>query len=212
MAITGTQIVQFVRPELIDPAGARWSDSDLMRYINSASVEIVGIVPSANSKRVNVTLTAGAVQTIPDDGAFFLNLPANVGGRAIRKVSLPDMDAGHPNWRNEQPLESGVRQFMFDENTPTQFLVYPPAGGTEQVELVYAVTPAPITALTQTLPLPDKYLNAYINYVLFRAYARDSDFAANQEQATWYFQQFAQGLGVRLESRQKSTPNQRPTA
>lgn len=212
MPITGTSIVSHARDTLFDPAGQRWTDQDMIRYLNAASVEITGIVPTAYSVRENVTLVPGAEQDIPVGGFMFLNMTHNVGGRAVRRVSLPDMDAGHPGWRQATPTETGVRQFMFDDDTPRKFFVYPPAAGSEEVGIVYAATPPAITALADTLPLPEAYQNAYINYVIYRAYARDADYAANQELATWYFQQFAQGLGVRFESRQQESPNRRSTA
>lgn len=205
MALTGTQIATEARDALFDTDKIRWQDADILRYINDASRAIVDIVPSAYTRRSEVTLDTGEIQQVPNDGLVLLRVARNVAGRAIRRVDLDDMNAGHPNWVTEAP-SAQIRQYMFDPDTPTQYLVYPPSDGSSQVEITYAVVPGDITSLNDTLPLRDTYKLAYVSYTLFRAYARDSDYAANRDLSSWYFQQFAQGLGIKFEARVSEMP------
>lgn len=210
MAITGTQVATDVRDALFDTDKIRWQDPDILRYINDASRAIVDVVPSAHTARAQVSLVSGEIQVIPDDGVVLLSVSRNVGDRAVRRVDLDDMNAGHPNWVVETPQKL-IRQYMFDPDTPTQYLVYPPSDGTSELELTYAVLPAQIADLGDDLPLRDTYKLAYVNYVLYRAYARDADYAANRDLSTWYFQQFAQGLGVKYEARIQEMPTSEGT-
>src|SRR5690554_893335 len=200
MAITGQDIITRVRDATLDntEGGIRWVDDELLRYINDASQAIVLIKPSAHPTNTTMQLAPGTTQEAPADAIFILDIVRNVGGKAIRFVERGVLDAGHPDWHEMDP-QAQIRHYMMEEHDPTHFYVYPPSDGTGEVQIVYSSEPPHIQALGDTLPLPATYINAYVDYVLYRAYSKDADFAANRELATWYYRSFAEGLGMRMQ-------------
>lgn len=209
MPITVQDVVTRVRDTTLDntDGGIRWVDAELIRYCNDASQAIVQMKPSAHPTNTTMTLAAGTLQKAPDDAIFVLDVVRNVGGKAIRYVDRGVLDAGHPDWHTVAP-EVEIRHYMMEMHDPTRFYVYPPADGTGDIELVYSSEPEQIDALTDTLPLASTYINAYVDYVLYRAYSKDADFAANRELATWYYQAFSEGLGVRAQN-ERTAPTPR---
>lgn len=204
MAITPREVQARTQDITIDD-GTRWSVDEFMRFVNDASQAIVMMKPSAYVLRESRTLTAGVVQQAPAGALQVIDVPRNVGGRAIRRVDRDTLDAGHPDWVTMTPSAT-TRQVMFDPRDPLRFSVYPPSDGTGSLEVVYSAEPPEVTGLDEALPLPRTYLAAYTDYALYRMYSKDADYAANRDLATWYFQSFAQSLGVRIQTQTKYAP------
>jgi hypothetical protein len=98
---------------------------------------------------------------------------------------------------------------MFDPRDPKTFYVYPPAGAGASVDLVYAAYPTDIvepadgalyTAVSGNTSLPDIYGNALGDYVLYRAYTKDSEYAGNAQRAVNHYTAFANSLGIELKA------------
>ncbi|MDO8312640.1 MAG: hypothetical protein Q7T25_11940, partial [Sideroxyarcus sp.] len=51
------------------------------------------------------------------------------------------------------------------------------------------------------------YGNGILDYVLYRAYSKDADYAANAQRAVGYYQVFAAALGIKDAADIKSSPN-----
>lgn len=200
MPITAQDIVTRVRDATLDntTGGIRWVDDELIRYINDASQAIVQAKPSSHPTNSEMQLKTGTTQEAPSDAIFILDVIRNVDGKAVRYVERGVLDAGHPDWHTMDP-QPEIRHYMMEEHDPRHFYVYPPSDGTGKVQIVYSSEPAQISSLPDELPLSSTYINSYVDYVLYRAYSKDADFAANRELATWYYQSFAQGLGIRLD-------------
>lgn len=209
MPIMVQDVVTRVRDATLDntEGGIRWVDEELIRYVNDASQAIVQLKPSAHPTNTTMQLAAGTLQQAPEDAIFILDVVRNVGGKAVRFVDRGVLDAGHPDWHTVTP-ETQIRHYMMEMHDPTRFYVYPPADGTGEIEIVYSSEPDNVTELGDTLPLAATYINAYVDYVLYRAYSKDADFAANRELATWYYQSFSQGLGIRVQN-EASSPTPR---
>jgi len=85
-------------------------------------------------------------------------------------------------------------------NNPKVFYVYPPAQSAT-TELVYSSVPMPHADSTGTIKLDDRYAPAILDYMLYRAYQKDADYAANDQRSQTAYQTFLNSLGV-----QGSTP------
>ena len=75
------------------------------------------------------------------------------------------------------------------------------------MELSYSTIPTEMTDIDETLPLDDMYLNALMEYMLFRCFEKDSDTPNNQIRATGHFQAFLQMLGAKLSTEAVQDPN-----
>jgi hypothetical protein len=127
------------------------------------------------------------------------------------------MDDQRPGWTTESPAIS-IEKYMFDHRLPKEFLTYPPATTTSQVEIVYSTFPA-AHALTEaqllnpatatTINLDDTYANVLLDYMLYRAYSKDVEQANNAARATAYFQATLEALNSINTSEQKEVPEDR---
>jgi hypothetical protein len=75
------------------------------------------------------------------------------------------------------------------------------------VELVYSSYPTDITepadgalytAVTGNISVPDIYANTLVDYVLYRAYTKDAEFAGNAQRATAHYGAFSAALTAEL--------------
>ena len=210
MPITAQSVIQRCVETLQDPTSIRWPVAELVRYLNDGQREVVLHRPDAMRKSAAVALVAGTRQTIPSDGLKLIDIVRNTGGtkRAVRQVNREILDAQTPGWHG-LAVATEILHFMFDARDPTAFYVYPPAGASSSVEILYAASPADVIepasgalygAVTGNISVPDIYGNALQDYVLFRAYAKDSEYAGNAARAQNHYTVFANSLGIEVKA------------
>lgn len=179
------------RAELLlqDESNVRWTASELLRWINDGQREIFVHRRDASSRVLAVALVAGTKQTLPSDGVLLLDVKRNAGaagttfGAPVRRTSMDLMDAVSPSWHTAT-ASATIKNFMYDTRTPTVYYVYPPAATPTYVELEYAANPAALSALSDVIGVADDYANALLDYVLFRANAKDHEDANAMARAT----------------------------
>jgi len=212
MSFPAQDLVQRAATTLADETGTRWDARELVRYLNDGQLMLVADRPDAYATRGNVSLVAGVRQTVP--GAKFMDCLGNVSGAPCRQVDRLGLDATRPGWRGEASTAS-PRNWMHDPRDPLVFEVYPPALNTAQLQLVYAVTPTPVTepaantgpsAVTGTVSLNDIFFSPLVDYVLYRAYLKDGEHPANAERADRHYAAYRQALGLEVQATAAVTP------
>lgn len=199
MAIKVSDIITRATDLLQDQTNVRWPSDELLRYINDCRREIAIVRPDLYAVTTTVTLVAGTKQSLPTDGVRFLDGVRNMGadgvtpGKAVRITEREILDAQRPDWHTE--AAGPIRHFMFDERSPRTFFVYPPAAAGQKMELVYAKSPVDITATTTELTEEDIYTGAILDYVCYRAFSKDAEYAGNNERAMMHYQQFLNAIG-----------------
>lgn len=212
MAVLASAILTRVRTQLIDSGATRWPDSELLKWLSDGQRAIVKLVPSASAKRATVPLAAGTLQALPDDAYMLLSVERNnvsdggTPGRAVRIISRELLDAFDPDWHTAT-RKKVAQNYAFDPNTPREYFVQPPNDGTGFVDVVYSELPADVDADTDTLTVHDIYQTELVDYVLYRAYEKDADFAAGQAYASTYYQKFTAALGGTEEGTVAANPN-----
>jgi hypothetical protein len=121
------------------------------------------------------------------------------GARSIRVVTEDSLNTTEPSWHD--PTVTGdathgteVKHYIFDSEDPRKFYVYPGVAGSAYVEVVYSKNPTSIGAATDVIQVDDIFANALINFVLYRAYLKDAEYAGNQQRAGSHYQLFTQSL------------------
>tara|TARA_X000001382_G_scaffold124456_1_gene109039 strand:+ start:538 stop:1251 length:714 start_codon:yes stop_codon:yes gene_type:complete len=218
--LTGANIITRVQDTLQDTTSVRWSEAELLRYINDAQREIVNLRPEASADHANVQLAAGTEQTIPDVGLRLIKVVRNMsatgssatGKRAIRLVSSDILNAQDPDWHD--PAVTGqsahgtiVKNYIFDEDDPRKFYVYPGISGNSYVEIVFSRTPTDLANTSATIYVDDIYGNAIVDFVLYRAYMKDAEYAANAQRAGSHYQLFTASLGQGGQAQSLLDPN-----
>lgn len=166
MLIDGVQQTQ-----LQDADKVTWSNVLLMSALNQ-SLSILALVrPDATPKRLVMSCVEGTFQQLPADGLRLLRVVRNRNGnnigRSIRLVKMLDLDATDPNW-HRQPPQQEAHEYMFDENQPKQFYVYPPVAAGVQLEVEYSAEVPTITSMDQPLPVDSIYMQPLQELMLYK--------------------------------------------
>ncbi|MGB0969432.1 MAG: DUF6682 family protein [Mycobacterium sp.] len=184
---------------LQDTTNVRWPETELLDWLNDGQRECALLAPDAYTEEDTVTLGGGSAQSIPADGIRLVDVPHNGStgspGRAIRPVDRAVLDAQRPDWHNET-ASGTVKHYTFDDRNPTRFYVYPPATGGATVTVVSSKSP-PDVAAGDVIRVEDVYANAILDYMLYRAYSKDAEYAGNDNRAVQHFQAFQTSLGAK---------------
>ena len=206
---------------LQDNTGVRWTDGEMFDYLSDGQREIANLRPDATATHSNVQLATGTEQTIPTDGLRLLKLVRNMSGsgtdatgaRSIRVVTEDSLNSTEPRWHD--PTVTGdathgteIKHYIFDANDPRKFYVYPGVAGSAYVEVVYSKNPTSLGAATDVIQVDDIYANALINFALYRAYLKDSEYAGNQQRAASHFQLFVSSITAGGTAQVNAQPDQ----
>jgi len=195
----------------------RWSQAELLVYLNDGQRKIVELQPAANMFAANMQCAAGPKQTVPSTCAGLIDVVCNMGtsgttrGNAIRLVLRNTMDEELPGWQ-ASTASAVMKLWMFDSRNPGEFYCYPPQPSSEQgyIEIVGSWSPADVVVSTWSgsnfITLDDCYVDALMNWVLYMAYLKDAEHSANAALAAAYQNAFTQSLGLIAAAGQENTP------
>ncbi len=222
--VTGANLLLRIEDTLQDPSNVRWTEAELLRYINDAQREIVNIRPEATATSANVALVVGTAQTIPTGALRLLKVVRNMsaaggsatGKRTIRLVDQDILDTQEPSWHDSTVTGDAahttiVKHYVFDEDDPRRYYVYPGASSTSTfVEIVYSDSPTDLANTSATLDVDDIYANAVVDYALYRAFMKDAESAGSTQRAQIHFNLFNTSLGSGAQISNSSSPNLDP--
>jgi hypothetical protein len=215
MTISVAELIERVRTILQDTTSIRWTKEELTNWLNDSYREIINIRPDANSVSATFTCAQNSTRQSLVTGTLspavspirLLDVTRNItSGRAIRHVQREPLDDTRRAWHKETGPE--IEHFMFDPRLPREFFVYPaPSGASHQIEVVISSVPAGHTYNSSTgawsaanYELIDSFANASLDYVLYRAYSKDAEYAANAQRAVAHFQAMQNALGLKTQS------------
>lgn len=206
MATSVTEVFRRVRHLIQDGAAVRWPNEELLLWLGDAQRDLVVFKPDAGATVAAFTCAAGTRQTLPAGGVQLLDIPRNLTGtqRIVRRVERRVLDAENPGWHGDSGAEE-VRWFTYDPRTPTVFYVSPPALVTSELELLYAATPATPT-MDGNIGIEDIYLGALVDYICYRAFSKDSDFAQSVERAKLHYNAYYAAMTGKQLSENESLP------
>lgn len=214
MSTTAISIITTAADLLVDSGFGRWSKAFLLAALNAGQRHTALIKPDVYVKVATVALAAGPIQALPADGHKFLEplcnmqdaggtIPLEVATLATREL----LDRAQPGWRGATP-SLRVENCMYDPRAPRMYYVSPPNTGGGFLQLLYAAIPPAIAdADADNITIPDLYANALLDYVLYRAYARDAEDSSNAALALAHFQAFTGALGVDSQNLIALNPN-----
>lgn len=216
---------------LSDEGFVRWTLPELVTWMNAGLGAIVLQKPSATATTVAFPLVSGTLQSLPSEYLSILrpvrNLRGTAADRQPRKIVTVVDDSAisslNPGWHDSYsvPFKQQAKHFIFDEANPRSFYVYPGNDGTGSIELVVCAKPTVIAATTGSnpdepasypavLPLDLTYYDALLDYIMYRAYSKDMQYAGSANRAVMHYQQFARSLGLKVNSDRNSSPNTKP--
>ena len=197
---------------LQDNTNVRFPNTELLKFFNDAQKEVVLHRPDAKMVNTTYACVDGSKQTLPSAALRLIEIVRNVGGRAITQVQRRILDETLPNWHETAAGTNKIEHFVYDPADPKNFYVYPKgASGTHSLEIVYSSAPSEIAVTnfatdTQVISLDDVYANCILDYVLYRSYQKDSEFAGNAQRAMMHYQSFANAIGMKTQADSATTP------
>ena len=218
---TVQDVIDEVRYTIHDEVATyRWSDAELIDYVNAASRQIVSVVPEANLVTSIISITNNiAKQALPAGGIKFVKVLNNVSPAdgttiqgAVRQVEKDALDSYDPNWEYDTTIKTvaGAVDFFdhycHDPRDKKAFYIYPPGSTTVYANTQYSAIPTAMTVVGDTIPLDDEYLEAYYAYVTYRALTKESrdTLPAAYRQELW--NNFLVALGQKLQADVRVSP------
>lgn len=218
MALSAQSIVRRVVDTLQDTTSVRWPIPELVRYLNDGQREVILYRPDASNKNSTLTCVVGAKQSLPSDASKLIdvirNSGANSSDEAVRQVPREILDTQIPNWYSLSGVDTIVH-YTYDPRDPKVFYVYPPATTDASLEINYSAFPTDVTEpadgsdftdVAGDIDIPDIYGNVLIDYILYRAYTKDSEYAGNAQRAQAHYGAFSNALGVELQGTSGAAP------
>ena len=213
--VLASSIIDRAAITLQDTTNIRWPRAELLGWLNDGQRDIVMHKPNACVANGARQLAAGSKQTIAADAIGLVDAVRNLGangttpGRAVRLVSREILDSQIPGWHFETPTGE-VKHFVYSELDPRTFYVYPPSNGANQLELICSAAPGNV-AENATIAIDDIYANALLDYILYRAYAKDTEYASNPTAANNHYTAYGQAIKGKLDGESMIDPNRRVT-
>lgn len=218
MTITAQSIIKDAVVLAQDLTSIRWPISEVCSYFNAGQREVVIYRPDAKQIAVSHSLVAGPKQTLPAGGLKLLEVYGNTSGAAVTEVDRAMMDASMPGWRSLTGVTT-IKHFVYDPKTPLIYLVYPPAAVGAALDIAYGAVPTDITLATDggtysnvtgNMDLSDIWASVLLDYILYRMYSKDAEFAGNAARATGHYAAFANSLGIEIKATIAAAPNSKP--
>lgn len=204
----GTRTVQSIldRAEIKahDPDNVRWGAAEGLMWVNDGSLAVVNALPRSYTQTAVAVAVSGTRQTLSGlgltTGLQIIDVIHNVTsaggiGNAITKTPRAFIDETVPGWHAQGATEA--QHWMTDDEDPKAFYIYPYITGGGKMRVVYAATPADLTALGDTILLDDVHANALQFFVLFSFYSKDLESIKSAQLAQMYYGLFNQAIGIR---------------
>ena len=187
MAIYVSTVLTNVKTLLNDAGLVHWTQDELLAWGSEGQVELVKLKPDAATKTVTQQLVPGAKQANPSDCIEVIEVRQNDSGLAVTPCDRAALDRFQPGWM-KSPTASVVKHWM-DDPQPDTFYVYPAQNNLPgKIVMTYSFVPPALTA-NGVLGVRDIYQAAIENYILFRAFSKDSE-PASAERAVAYGKAF----------------------
>lgn len=186
----------------------RWNRNVAIEYMNEGLKEIGAYRPEAFAVTKQILLQSGRVQSV-GDGSEIQSIESNTDGSPVNKGNAEIMKAFGayalcvPKINTVNGIiKYAVRSFAVDEADPKTFYVEPPVPfGATGITVIATINSKPpeytLADWNKPCIVADKFYNNLIDYMMARAYQRDTESQVSQGQASRLFSLFYQAMGVK---------------
>lgn len=188
----GGDIEARARYVLDDAAAVGWTDDEFVVWVNDFCTFAQALRPDTCSVHAQITLVAGTKQSIASldpVGLRLLDVIYNVtSGHGMSLVDRRTLDRLNPTWH--RAAQASPTEYTYDDRDPTTFFVNPPSLASQVLDILYSRAPVKLQSAaeltTVELTIPDAYIDAAVNYVLFRLKSKESENAVDINTAAGY--------------------------
>lgn len=212
MPIRAGDVLRRASVILNDEDFVRWDKAELFDWLNDTAAEVVLRRPAARAVTAVLPLVAGTLQALPTGSLLLIDVIRNIKaddgpGRPVRRIDRQLLDDQMPTWHEAKQADT-IKHFTYDEASPTTFYIYPPAKAGTKVEILRSEPPPSVADDDDQVQLDYAYMSPLVAGLLYRAYAKDSEYANAGMSISW-FQAFSEALGVQNTVTNEASPNVR---
>lgn len=171
-----SDVASYVKRQFGDESGVQIIDDDIVRWVNAAQAEI------ANTN--NVLQSSATKMTVAN--TYQYNLGVDMPIESIRSVHCDGRKLKFLNFNDYETFISAEDPDMVQRARPETWSewggvlhLYPVPDGVYTLTVYYQAAPAIVSALTDTLTIPDRYFQRTVDYVLAQAFELDENFNAH---------------------------------
>jgi len=174
-ALTGTNVADRVKRQFGDEAAAQITDAMLLDYINDAMREIV----SRNDELFQAKAAASTVNgtesyDLPTLATNILRLnTVKYKGVTVDFLSIQQADETYPE-KDVLPRPTGMPRHYWIWANKIIFEPAPDSTGSNLV-IYFQTYPTPLSTLSDTIPLPERYHLKVVDYCIAKAAELDDD-------------------------------------
>lgn len=195
----------------------RWSRSELVEYAKDAILMIAMLYPKKFNKPVEITLSPGTVQCLPDSCIKLTKLLGVVdeSGTISSIVSSGDDRLGslfsEVCAESVDPSNYKIESYSYEESADNIFYVQPPVpNGSEPVVVSALCASPPDLSKEDSKYEPAGWMhNLIIEWILYRAYSSEDESSSSSNNAKMHLEHFYTIMGnyVNAQERLMSTGN-----
>lgn len=204
-------LVQSAAIQLYDENQSNWSEPELIFWIEEALGALAALRPDLFTKTETIPLVPGGRQETPAESARIIRVLGTRESesgpmRSVTRFDMRSMNAAHPNWEAASPGKA--RQYTTRSDADV-FWLYPPQPDpahyavVEHVAIPQTVDHDAPEYDTFEIDLDPRFQRSLVDYVLYRAYAKDSDVGAQGQRAMTHYQAFYDGSGAAQQQEQQ---------
>lgn len=206
---------------LEDRASRHWTLEELLGWANDGQLAVVQLRPDAYTRDRTVQLVEGTRQSVPVNDLRLIDVPRNMGtdgatpGRACEYIDRKQIDLSDPNWHTATPAAE-IIHWTYSQMVPKTWWCYPPQPAANQgyAEMDVSAVPPNMTiqgiggqGTTNTLQLDDIWLNPVLQFCVYRAFSKDSEYTVAGGKSDLAWREFLQVMGLKTETAKRFDPS-----
>jgi len=199
MAFPAEKVAAGAYRVLNDKDRVRWKPEEITGWIDEAVHSLLKYVPNAGAETVIKKIVAGKTKHEFPEAYRILDVIRNTDGQgkpngpAVVYTTKEALDACRASWHTD--TGESIYHWVYDpEHDRKVFWVYPAPEDDAYVEMTI-VREQDITSLGTEIEMGIQWLQTLLNWVLFRAYAKNADFGGNSQTAMAYLNAFYTEVG-----------------
>ncbi len=209
MALLAGELFASCNFELNDPGFVRWTEVELADYLTGGLAQMAALKPTLFTVFDSLRLGPGVVQAVPGefteliDVLYNLNPDGSKGERIVLASFTSARALGRTSCTETRSGVYEVRSVTIHPTNDSYFYVDPPVPDIVPYPAVWVLVrlgPTVITSATDAVPManttPEMFREALKDWMLYRAWAKDTESANSFELSQAHYKAFMQFLGV----------------
>lgn len=210
-----------------DEAGIQLTETDVLNWINDGLEEVHNKIPGLQAQAAYLADLPSAVPQgylLPVDGGgnpVWLNIQEVAVKRSVgessyypvRYITRQEMAEYAPGWDGDD-YSTGIPVYyvLSDDNRYIRLFPESDVTLTDGLRILYTPVSSDVSSLTETIPIHNRFRQSLLDFVMFRAYEQDEDWAASDRKLQSFNMAVSAHLASSSWANESSYPSIRATA